>query len=92
MNKGYLRLVELISLVGLGGGLLWLCGMMIAQDKMGEAFGTALLAFGSIVQAIRNQAQASVMNTLADHLARSTPADQASGRTGDPVHVTEESA
>ncbi|SFG08567.1 hypothetical protein SAMN05518801_10744 [Novosphingobium sp. CF614] len=74
MTRNWLRLAELIALVALGGGLLVLCGMMISQDKMGEAFGTALLAFGSIVQAIRNQSQAHAMNAMADHLAKSVPA------------------
>ena len=73
MSKAWLRFAELLSLVVLGLGLLGLAAYMVSQNRMGEAFGTALTTLPLVIQAIRNIGQAQAMNAMADALARSAP-------------------
>lgn len=73
MTKAHLRLAELIALLLVALGLLALAAYMVALDRMGEAFGTALTTLPLIIQAIRNIGQAQAMQSMADYLAQSQP-------------------
>lgn len=69
VNKAWLRFSELIVLGLIAAGVIF----ALMTNTSEGFYSAAFLALGSVINAIRNQAQASVMNSLADHLARSVP-------------------
>lgn len=80
MSKGWLRFAELLALVTVALGLLGLAAYMVAQDKMGEAFGAVITTIPLVVQAIRNIGAAQAMNAMADALAQSMPVNSDHGK------------
>lgn len=78
MSQSWLRTWELLALVVLAVGLLMLAGFMVYLNRMGEAFGTVLTTLPLVVQAIRGIGQAQAMNAMAEALAQSQPAPNAS--------------
>ena len=73
MTRAWLRFGELIALLAISAGLIWLCGYMIALNRVGEAFGVAIGAVLQTIAAIRNIGQAQAMQSMADALAQSSP-------------------
>lgn len=73
MTKPWLRFAELLALVLIAAGLIGLAAYMVAQNRMGEAFGTVLTTIPLVVQAIRNIGAAQAMNAMAEYLAHSSP-------------------
>ncbi|WP_374413267.1 hypothetical protein [Novosphingobium colocasiae] len=73
MNRSWLRFGELIALSSMGFGFLALAAYMVHENRMGEAFGSVIASLPLIVQAIRNIGQAQAMQSMADHLAKSSP-------------------
>ena len=73
MKGSTIRLVELIAIWSIAAGSLGVAGWMIYLGRMGEAFGTLIGIVPLCLNRIGNLGQASVMNNMADHLAKSQP-------------------
>jgi hypothetical protein len=73
MKQFHVRLIELGALVMLALALIGLAAYMVYLDRTGEALGSVIGAVVLIVQAVRNVGQSQAMQSMVDHLAKSTP-------------------
>jgi len=75
MNRIHLRAYELAALWAIAIGALILGGYMVYLGRAGEAFGSLLGIIPLCINRIGNAGQAQAMQSMVDHLARSTPSD-----------------
>jgi hypothetical protein len=73
MNRNTMRLAELVALTLIAAGALWIAYVMVDQKALGADFAALLLIVSAVVNRISNLSQAQAMQSMADHLARSTP-------------------
>lgn len=73
MSKSYLRTLELAVLALIAIGALIVAAYMVSLNRMGEAFGSLLGIIPLCINRIGNVGQSQAMQSMADHLARSTP-------------------
>lgn len=76
MNRHHYRLAELVALWSVAVGCLIVAAYMIYLNRTGEAFGTLLGILPLCLNRIGNLGQAQVMNTMAEQLAASYPANK----------------
>lgn len=73
MSRNYLRLAELAALSAIAAGSLWIAYVMVTQNRLGADFAALLLIVSAVVNRISNLSQSQAMQSMADHLAKSTP-------------------
>lgn len=76
MNRYVLRFAELATYGLIILSLIALAGYMVHLNRTGEAFGTVLGIIPVVVHAIGRIGQSQAMQSLADHLAQSTPVNK----------------
>ena len=76
VKPNYQRLFELGALWSIAIGCLIVAACMIYLGRTGEAFGALLGIIPLCINRIGNIGQAQAMQSMADHLARSTPTNQ----------------
>lgn len=86
-DRFWLFTIAAIALGVIGFVLLW----VVIKGKMPEGAGELLsAAVTGLLMIVQKVIEAQGQRRMADQLAQSSPHNQASGREGDPVHVTEE--
>ena len=71
-----MRLSELIALWGIAMACLGVVAYMVYLDRTGEAFGSLIGIIPLCLNAIRNIGQSQAMQSMADHLASSSPTNK----------------
>lgn len=73
MNRSTIRICEIIALWLIAIGALAVLAYMVHVGRTGEAFGFLVGIIPLAINAIRNTGQAQAMQSMVDHLAKSTP-------------------
>lgn len=74
MSKPWLHAAELAAYVLTTIGLLALAAYMVHLNRTGEALGSVIATVPVVIRAIGSIGQARVMNSMAEYLAKSSPA------------------